>query len=259
MKSVLYSVLVLLAVQIFTSSCSEDDDPGANDAPEIPPVETMVMNFETFSAADSRLQTFGNAVRAGNHVSSWREIISTDLAVPVNAFIAAQDKKASKQNDKWVWSYEYNTHGDTYKAELHALPLDSAGRPWQLFISHPGNFEKYKWIEGSSAENLRSGKWTIYSDPDSNVVALNVQWERSAEGEVNDVKYMTGKQDFIHYTRAAEGPLDGTYEIKANGQPVVIQWNTEKKNGRITEQAYFQNELPHCWDTAFEDVQCDNG
>ncbi|ELR72849.1 hypothetical protein C900_00810 [Fulvivirga imtechensis AK7] len=244
---------MLAAFGIF--SCS-DDDPESGPAPELPAGTTVMMNFETFSAADGRTYSLGHAHRAGTHVASWKNILTMDLAIPVNAFLASDGKKAEYTNGEWVWSYEYNTNSETYQAEIHAVEADTADQAWKMFISQPGNFEGFMWMEGVSSHDLKSGQWTIYDNPENNAPALHIHWKSNGDGEITDMKYVVNKGDFIQYVFTGEEPFSAYYNIEANKQPVTIEWHLEKKNGSIIEPTHYLDDLPRCWSSSFEDIDC---
>lgn len=254
MKSTLRGIIVLLAT--FTIFSCSDDDPESGPAPELPSATTVLMNFETFSAEDGRTQSLGHALRAGTHVASWRNIMTMDLAIPVNAFLASEGKEAEYVNGEWVWAYEYNINNETYKAELHAVEIDTAGQPWKMFISQAGNFDKFMWMEGVSAKDLKSGQWRIYNNPENNTPVITIHWKSNDSDEIVDMKYVVNRGDFIHYVITGEEPFNAQYDIEANKQPVNIKWHLEKKDGSIIEPAYYLDELPRCWNSSFEDIDC---
>lgn len=89
-------------------SCKKDER--VKDAPEIPPVETMVINIGELANAEKSISTEKTNWFAT--VGRCNTIIDTTFAVPVAAFTLAFKYQAAKIDDL-VWQWEYTIEGFT--------------------------------------------------------------------------------------------------------------------------------------------------
>jgi hypothetical protein len=49
-----------------------------------------------------------------------------------------------------------------------------------------------------------------------------------------------------------------TYELyqKAEDNNISIEWNKEKKNGRVKDPLFYSDSDYHCWGEYLEDIDC---
>lgn len=248
-------MVVLLAGQLLIS-CSDDDDPGA-DHIEVLPAATMLMEFETFAVNNGRQESFGNAIRAGGYISSWKKFINNDLNMPVTAYLISTNKGADYIDGRWVWNADFKLSGDQYKSSLSAIANENEV-VWEMLISKPGTFDNFVALKGQSALDRKSGSWSLYKYPVDSVEAVKIKWEENAEGVVHKMKYTAHKEgSFIEYSLTGETMYDGLYNLLNNGNTASVGWNRDKKNGWIMEQAYYQDDQRHCWNISFEDDECE--
>ncbi|MEL7004439.1 MAG: hypothetical protein AAFN93_17140, partial [Bacteroidota bacterium] len=130
---------LVLACAVVLSSCSEDDEnfqPGI--APEIPPVESMVIDFGNFQEDNNsggREMSQANWSLAAVQAGTWNVILTLNLALPVAAFNASLTSTPEFDRDRglWVWRFDYEFIGRTYSSELTGQITDN-GVEWQMFI-----------------------------------------------------------------------------------------------------------------------------
>lgn len=250
-------ITVLLASQLLLSCAGDDDgDSGGGRPVEILPATTVLMEFETFAVYNGRQESFGNAIRAGGYISSWKKYINNDLALPLTAYLVSTQLNSQFTGGASIWNAEFKLNGKQYNSTLSAME-DETGVTWKMLISEPGAFEDFTGIEGHSASDRSSGSWSFFKYPVDSLPALTIAWNQNAEGVVDQMKYTANmEQSYLDYSLTGEANFDGSYELMNNGNAVSIGWNRDKKNGYIMEPAYYQDELEHCWNSSFEDDSC---
>lgn len=237
-------------------SCSDDEDvtEPIGTAPDLPPANTLLMEFETFALTDARLQSFQNAVRAGSHIVSWRQFVREDHAIPLNALLSINDKVPEKEGERWKWSYEFTALNNTYSADLYGV-ASSEGSDWEFYVSQSGVFSQELMLKGSVAQDRRSGTWALYDTGGVQAPSLEVKWTLNDQLEVQRMTYSHLDISSITY-ELSEGNDDASYKLTNNGNHVSINWNRTKKDGEIVDPAFFQDEQSHCWNVNFEDIDC---
>lgn len=252
-----YLGIVLLASQLILISCSGDDDgPGPGTPIQILPATTILMEFETFGVASGRQETIGHAIRAGGYVAAWKKFVNTGLAVPVTGYLVSTNKSPVYIDGQWIWSVDYEIDGKNYTSKLAAENTDN-GVQWQMDVSASGEYSNFLSMRGFSETNRESGNWDIYKYPVDSVPSLSIAWNANSNGEITTMKYTAHKNDsYIDYHWSTNDIYNGFYDISNNGNSVKIAWNRTKKNGNIVEPGYYQDDLPRCWTSSFEDDEC---
>jgi predicted small lipoprotein YifL len=272
-KSFSLSLIIAFAVVTFWG-CEKKGDP-----PALPPAESMTIDFSYFTSSKKSAtivpETKGNkAVENTNWTVAatvagvWNTILVTNLAIPVAAFNAAIENKASYlENKKWQWSYSVNVLAATYKARLTGQLLTDEVK-WEMYISKEGvqPFAEFKWFEGTTSLDGKSGQWILTQSQAEQVPMLQIDWEKTGS-EIGSVIYTyikTGeafKDSYIEYGKTT-GDLDAFYNVhfwetnRAKFVDVNIKWSTTLYNGRVKSLEYFQNENWHCWDGNGNDTDC---
>lgn len=269
MKKILIPAIIFIFSSVFFTNCKKDK----GDPPILPPYESMLINFDNFSAAPKSLElmpgqkgTVNSSWQFAATVAGvWKLILSTTLAVPVTAFGIAVNKTPVNIGTKtWQWSYDVAYLNNTYKAKLTGQ-IGASDVQWKMYVSKEGTdaFSEFVWFEGTSKIDGSSGKWILYQDPQLPVTFLQIDWVKTST-EIGNIKYTYQKSDpfngsFIEYGLTT-GALNAFYNIHyytgVKFSDVNVEWNTTAHNGRVKSIDYLGDNSWYCWDINRVNVQC---
>lgn len=276
MKKLLNYVLVVTFLSVLFVSCEKKED--VKNPPELPPYESLAIDFETFGAQKSTndVNSNVNIASAGVTVFVWNVMLTVTLVVPVAAFYGTINQEAEFIGDNtWQWVATVNAAGGTYESRLTGK-LAGETVEWKMYVSKTGvgAFEDFLWFEGISAIAATNGQWILYHSPAVAEAVLQIDWEKTGE-EIGEIKYtyirvsdngdvnQLAKDSYLQYglTEAAYNAFYTVHAVKrtelANGfNDVFIEWNTTDKSGRIKALPYFHDSEWHCWDSMGLDVVC---
>ncbi len=257
---------LLLAVCILALSCSDSNpgDPGENQAPELPPVSSMVMDLSTITGASSSLQSSNNFLWASVNLAVWSTVVTVTMAVPVASYVAAFQYEPERQSDgSWVWSYSFAAVDQTYDARLVAR-YDQSGITWEMYVTEEGGFEDFLWYEGTCNYTLTHGTWDVNLEPADPVPFLDIEWNLDSGQETADLTYTyvvpaspdSGNYIFAEVTN--DTPYDGFYDVYSRSADnlLEIEWNTTTIEGRVRDPLHFADTEWHCWDEGLQDIEC---
>jgi hypothetical protein len=270
-------IMILIAGLFF--ACEKKDNP-----PALPPAATMKIDFSNFAAivksgiADAGIK--GNAAAdksnwtiAATTAGFWNLILVANLAIPVSSFSLAVNKTPVYLDNRWVWTYDFNVIGATYKARLTGQ-VRSSDVKWEMYISREGigAFPELLWYEGTSKLDGKSGQWILKHSQQFPEPMLQIDWEVTGS-DVGMIKYtyIRDKKDdrstdpfknsYIQYG-ITTNILDAYYNVHQNTgvvnvfNDIYIEWSTTKHNGHIKANNYFQDNLWHCWNETGDNVIC---
>jgi len=265
-----------LAGLFFTSliifSCDKNDSD--NDAPQLPPEESFIIDFSDFNDNSDTLKSSKSALSyqhwgtAFLKTGAWNLIIAVTGAVPVAAFRESFRHKAVYEGENtWAWSYDYTIGSATYSARLTGKILETGEVKWEMYISKAafiGGYTNFKWYEGVASLYRTSGYWTLYQSPTEDHELIRIDWTRDWDKNTGDIKYTNvvpgGDENggYISYGIVDDPVFDAFYKIYNKGQDNLtdIEWHRTTKEGRIKDPKTFGDELWHCWDTLLVDTDC---
>jgi hypothetical protein len=260
----------LLSFSILLVSCNKDDEVDPGTTPALPPSSSMAPNFEDFSnnegAGGGREMAVRNWVYAATSVGVYSGILSGALVVPVTAFKLAVNQEATFDTETklWVWAYDISVpNNGSYSVKLTA-DVDGSDVAWTGYISKAGGFADFVWFTGESNFAANAGTWTLYEGPDKPDAWLSSEWSKSDVDGIADVTFTVEKEgdgfgSSISYMVDANADLDRNVTIVDTNteNSIDVQWNAENGNGRIKSEAFFEDNLYHCWDTTLNDVDCE--
>jgi hypothetical protein len=250
----LVGVFVLGSVLLF--SCEKDKKDAA---PQLPPVTAFAINTDEFNVSKSTgsYDNFGAAVTA---VGYWNSVLYANLAVPVAAYAEAFNHAAERvDNTTWKWAYDVEGPDATYSAELFAEVIKDSIY-LEMHISKSEGFQDFVWFTGKCDIVRSTGEWSVFTNPDSNVPWVFIEWNHDWEAKTFDVRYTNvyeGNEyidSYIEYGLTTD-PLFNAYYIiydSMNDNDYEIDLNTANHNGRV-----YYDGLWHCWDTNYMDIPCE--
>jgi len=271
---------LLVAIMIFSTSCEDSTDVGA--APELPPLSSMVIDFDDFTNAHSTsAQTKTNAQVANENwlyarvvTGVWNIALVSTLAVPVASFQSAVGQQAEYLGGtKWQWAYTIDGFTSQYSARLTGELIGNEVK-WEMYVEKSGidSFAEFLWFSGVSKTDATSGYWILNHSSAFPENMLRIDWTIQNEevGEItytyirelnNDRETDLFKDSFVTYGLQA-GDLDAFYDVHvydfnvSSFVDVDIEWNRTNFNGRVMAPSYFETLDWYCWDTSGNDITC---
>jgi len=277
---ILFAMLAFVMV-LFVSCDKSDDNKIESNALQLPPYESMAVDFSDF-LVDSNSGKTASASKVGNNwlyprlaVGFWNTALFTNLAVPVASFKSAFSHEAEFLGENtWQWSYTVDGFTSEYTARLTG-ELTNSGVIWNMYVSKVGvgAFEEFLWFSGVSNIGGNSGEWVLNQSAEHPNQMIHIAWEREND-EIGNIRYTwvrelddeqnddLFKDSYLEYG-LQEGDFNVYYNIHVYDLQmqdfvnVNIEWNGAAFNGRVMAPSYFEDEMWHCWDSTGEDIACE--
>jgi hypothetical protein len=269
MKKTLHYSLLLILATLVSFSCKKNN----GNPPELPPYESMVIDFSNFTSLKKSAVAFNDTKGtetstwdfAANLANVWNSLISLSIPVPMAGFQAASAYKPSFVSDNlWQWSYDFTQDGKTYKSKLQGK-ISSGSVTWSMYVTYEGTggFNDFLWLEGTSKSDGSGGQWKFRQSPSADVQLFLTDWTKSGD-VITAVVYTYSKSDankdsYINFHLDSSG-YDAGYTIHfADGlySDSEIEWNITTRDGRLKCLDYLQDENWYCWDTNKINKVCD--
>ena len=267
--------LFFLALFIL-ASCEKD--PTDKNAPEIPPVETMFMDFGEMANMNKSAEFVKtNWIYSATTVTAWNSITWSALAIPVAAFKSAVNQKPEViDNVTWTWQWQYTVEGfnNEYTARLVGTLETANTVKWEMYISKSGDspFEDFLWFEGTSETNVKSGQWILYHSPEYPEKVIEVDWIKEGQ-EVGEITYSYVRklndlrvEDKFYGSTLTFGLQESVFDAymhlhaydfeSEQFEDTEIEWSRSDYSGRIKAEQFFQDTDWHCWDAEGNNADC---
>lgn len=269
------SVMVLL----FASSCEKNEEAAP---PELPPYETMAANFDEFKVKEQTTKSLamgGDSMATWNHahgvVGIWSFMLTATMVVPVTAYYHSFSHSPVNVGDKlWQWEYEVDGFTSKYIARLTGEVRDN-DVTWEMYLTKEGvqGFPEFKWFEGTSSLDGKSGAWTLYHSYQFQEAVLKMDWKRTND-EVGEVKYTYVRElddnreinlfngSWLTYGKQDDA-LDAFFKVHwwdawtQKDKDAEIMWSTSEYYGKVKNSHFFGDEEWHCWDSYGYDMVCE--
>ena len=275
MKHTISFLLTLAILNIMLVSCDKQD----KEPPELPPYESMTIDFSNFlhndkgapdlkSASDISMANYDFAAL---NVGVFNLFLGLVLAIPTSAFWHSFSADPVFLGDAtWEWTKEYTKFAASYTCRLTGQ-VRANDVKWEMYISKAGveGFDEFKWYEGTSDLDGNGGQWILNYDNEHPFPVLQIDWERDGE-EIGVITFTNVMEETLagesndgygSYIEAGKivGDLDGYYNIYMadTGYDVDIEWSTTEYNGRVMCPNWFQDSDWHCWDDNGYDIVCE--
>ncbi len=272
MKPLIYFLLFLI---VFTSC---EKDPADKKAPEIPPVETLFIDFgEIGDVGKSAEALKTNWIYSATKVTIWNIAVWSTFAVPAAAFKLAFNNTPEVINDvTWTWQWKYAVTGfnNEYTARLVGTLETASTIKWEMYISKSGDnaYEDFLWFEGTSDIDGKSGQWILYYNYEYQDKTVQVDWKIEAD-EIGEVKYTYVRKlndlrvdDKFYGSTLTYGLQDNefdaymqihAYNYQAEDfKDTEIEWNRTDYSGHIKDEYFYSDTDWHCWDNNQNDISC---
>jgi hypothetical protein len=265
-KQILLIIPIVLVIMLLGVSCSEKEE--KDTIPEMPPAEALFMDFNEFIENPSQvgalksLETYQNATYSYFTVWAWNTLATIPMIVPVLAYLESfNHTPVYLGGNSWQWSYSWSG-AETYSARLVTTRISNEEFTAEMFITKVGDYEDFKWFEGTLRYDRTYADWTMYHSPQQNVEWLNIEWNKDWEEEVSDITYtvvQAGHQEYGSYiTFGITDDLvyDAYYTISHSQRTTRIEWNLTTGAGRVKDQVTFMDNEWHCWNELYQDIVC---
>lgn len=267
----LLSILLSGLILFFYSCDNTEENP---DSPELPPMESMLLDFSAFSndniqglkkSENLEPGSYTSYLNALGNLAFWNATVVVTLAVPVASYAAALTGEPEYLGDlTWQWEFEFNQGASTYSARLVASRLNNEEYSSRMYITKTGvgAFEEFMWYEGIARFDRTHSVWTLYESPANPVELLEIEWSKDWETLESESLYTiveSGSAEFgssLSFNYVEGDGLNAQYVISASGNRIDIEWNTTSLEGRIKNPAFFSDNEWHCWDESLKDKDC---
>lgn len=282
MKKLMLSLLAIAMMNLTFISCEMKEE---NTPPELPPYESMAIDFSNFKvneSSDSKVvmkstaeETMENWEFAAGNIGFWNLLLTGTLAVPVAAFYHSFSHQPVFLGDAtWQWTYNVTGFTSTYTARLLGI-VRSNDVKWEMYISKEGvgGYGEFLWYEGVSDLDGNGGQWILYHSYEFQEEVLQIDWERTGDvvggirySFVRELKNNREIEPFNgSYLEAGllEGDLNAYYNVHfyetlfiKDFVDVMIEWSTYEYYGRVKADYKFGDENWHCWNSYGYDTEC---
>ena len=258
MKQIKVSAVFALTAMILFTVTSCDKEP-VEYRPELPPVESLVMDFSDFSTppagSKSSELSYVNFVYSYTTLSFWNASAVLVSALPVAAYTHALSLTPEYLGDHtWEWSFEFQHNSITYEATLTGMRLNNEEFSMEMVIGPASNPEEgVKWFDGVIRYDHTSADWTLYKE--GSIAVLEIAWNMDYETDEADLTYTYTEPDqeetgsYIMWEYRPGEAYDAAYTISMSAGMILIEWNVSTIEGRVKAPAYFEDEAWHCWDS----------
>ncbi len=244
------------AVLFTVSSCDQED---LDQRPDLPPVESMMMDFSDFSeepaSTKGSTSTYQNFLHSYLTVGFWNVSVTLVSALPVAAYAHALQQTPEYMGDNsWEWSYEFELNSLSYAATLTGERISNEEFSVKMVIALSADPDAgLKWFDGVVRYDHTSADWTFYREGSASV--LEIGWNKDFESEAADLTYTyteSGKTEtgsYIMWEYIPGGVYDAAYTISMAEGTSNIEWNITTIEGRVKAPVFFGDEAWHCWDS----------
>jgi hypothetical protein len=269
-----YFLRFFLSLMIVLFNCNKNSTEPTGPAPDIPPIESFVMDFSDFASADtsSISNTFAKQNLTYQHwwwaafnVGFWNAFITIGMVVPTAAFLATLNTQPewNPEGEYWVWTKTFVAGAVQHTAELRGSLTDS-GSKWEMYISKNNAFQNFQWYSGEANLPLTEGSWVMNNSPNNPTNLIRIEWHRNIQDGSADIKYINivpnGPENggYIFYGIRTNNTYNAYYDIYNKGQEnhTDIEWNPLTKEGHVKDPHHFGDEEWHCWDYQLMDTNC---
>lgn len=267
-RSIHFSLVALLLACLAITSCSDDPASAGGEPPEMPPSESMKMDFSEYESQNKQLvqnetastENFGRAVVTA---TVMKAIVNLNLAIPRGLLQAAANADAEFDGEgEWTWSYSKSEGEHTYSVDLTANVSGDNNVTWSLYVTNTQlGLDNQLFFLGETNMEGTEGTWTYFNlqNTETQEEISTVNWTVNGEEDIDLRLEVTSDRndnqgDYIEYH------LDNTtksavYFDASDEASIELQIDTETHAGFIIAPNY-NDGAKACWDDQFQDVSC---
>jgi len=267
-------LLLLISTSLLVFSCQDSTNSLNEQPPQLPPAESMDMNFSVFdkdtdagSSGDANLtaenESYTHFLNATFRAMIVRGVVNSSLAIPKTLLNAAENIEPELSDDgEWTWSYSKDANGNNFEAELIATTDGNGQVIWQMYVTSSAlDIDNELLFEGEVLTDGSSGNWTYFAllGDEAGSEISSVIWTVENEDQVDlRLEVLTDRNgnlgDYIEYSFDSPVKL-ATYYNAGDNQTTEIEWNSETFEGYLVAPNYNNGEQA-CWNNDFQNVEC---
>ncbi len=250
-------VIALAATVLFAvSSC--DKEP-VDERPELPPVESMMMDFSDFSelpaGSKASAYTYQNFPHSYLTVGFWNIYATLVSALPLAAYAHLLGQTPEYIGDNtWEWSVEFVLNNLNHVATLTAERINNEEFSVEMLIGQAAPPDSaLLWFDGVVRYDHTAAVWNIYKN--GTIAVLEIEWNKDFETGEADLTYTNTEAgqaetgSFIMFEYIPGGVFDAAYTVSMASGLTNIEWNTSTIEGRVMNPLFFGDDAWHCWDS----------
>ncbi len=261
---------VLLSFSVLFAVTSCDKEP-VDERPELPPVESLMMDFSDFSeepgtATKGTLATYQNFLHAYLTVGFWNISASLVSALPVAAYtVALQQSPVYLGDHTWEWSFDFPLNNINYTATLTGARINNEEFSMEMVIAMAiAPDAGTKWFDGVIRYSHTHATWTIYKN--GTIPVLDIEWNKDFITEAEDLTYTyveaghAEEGSYIMWSYKPGEVYDAAYDISIVAGMTNIEWNVTTIEGHVKAPVRFGDDAWHCWDSysnGLMDIACE--
>jgi hypothetical protein len=271
-KNKLLSVSLSLMLMFYLTSCEKNPtEPVDEQAPTLPPVESMKVDVNFFrnppgQSLEKSSLSKNNFIAASARVLIINTVVLVASVVPSAIFLAALSQTPElKPDGKFHWIYTVQQGGKVYSADLAAsVDMLNSEVIFEMYVTCPTYnppLSNFLWYKGRAKIGNLEGWWIFHHDqfPDSLIDVLRIDWQ------VPDSTHQNLKISNVHTTHADYGNYL-EYQIESEtgnlyfydsseSQTSTIHWNSGTGTGYIQWFDYLDG-VKSCWNENQDDIDC---
>jgi len=259
----------IILSHLFIIMCEKNPSESENEAPVMPPQESMMIDLSGFSVGGAQSlnkpaipQTkkhFGLAVGTLTLVNT---AIALHLIIPAYIFGRALLEDPELQSDgKFHWTYSTKYQLLNYEADLAGwVDVPGSEVNWEMIVTQSKRkLDHYRWYYGHCNIGATEGGWTFndVSQPDQQIPVVQIDWLVQSETD----RMLVFKNVFEGNENIGDQltyQIDGDsarvqYLDFSEGTTSKIVWHTETIAGYIQAPNYNEG-VPGCWDENQQDL-----
>ncbi|MEN8156338.1 MAG: hypothetical protein ABFS10_05255 [Bacteroidota bacterium] len=259
---------LMLALSMLFAVASCDKEP-VDERPELPPVESLQMDFSAFAEQPAAKKGTGSTVNNFLYsyltVGFWNLSAGLVTVLPVMAYgHALQQTPVYMGDNSWEWSFDFNDVSMDYTVTLTAARINNEEFSVEMVVASAlTSNQEVKWFDGVVRYDHTHASWTLYKD--GTIALLGIEWNKDYETGEADLKYSYTEPDqnetgsFIMLEYMPEEVYDASYTISLTAGVTNIEWNTTTIEGRVKAPSHFGDDAWHCWDShdnGLIDIDC---
>jgi hypothetical protein len=268
-KSKLFLFTALIALIMVNTSCDREK---LSERPDLPAMETFLMDFSDFENAPQQTKAIGNTydnfLSGFGYVAFWNTVATITMAVPTAAYFNMLTVSGNPEylgDSRWQWVKEYTVNQIAYKATLTAERINNSEFSMEMNIALAAlPTLGVVWFDGVVSYDHTHAVWNLYKNDAGHVKYLEVEWNKNYETLESDLTYTyvePGTSENGSYIKMGIVPgadYDAYYTISLVAQLVNIEWDRTSKAGRIMDPVGFEEEIAtwHCWNDLLQDIDC---